>query len=43
MGKKLGFTIRETMYKAWLMPNGDLADMLWMELTPKTWIPLNKN
>lgn len=42
MCKKLGFTIKETMHKAWLMPNGELADMLWMELTPETWKSLNK-
>ena len=30
--RKLGFVVREIMYKSWQMPNGDLADMLWMEL-----------
>ena len=31
--KKLGFVIIEIMYKSWPMPNGDLADMVLMELT----------
>jgi RimJ/RimL family protein N-acetyltransferase len=31
--KNLGFVVRETMYNSWPMPNGDLVDMLWMELT----------
>ncbi|MDY6805099.1 MAG: GNAT family N-acetyltransferase [Cyanobacteriota bacterium] len=32
MVKRLGFIVKEVMYDSWLMPNGDLADMLWMEL-----------
>lgn len=30
--KNLGFFVREILYKSWLMPDGSLADMLWMEL-----------
>ncbi|NEO89727.1 MAG: GNAT family N-acetyltransferase [Moorea sp. SIO3G5] len=33
MVKNLGFVVREIMYNSWSMPNGDLADMIWMELT----------
>ncbi|NER01583.1 MAG: GNAT family N-acetyltransferase [Okeania sp. SIO3C4] len=33
MFKKLGFVVREIMYKSWPMPNGELADMVLMELT----------
>ncbi|MBE9067416.1 GNAT family N-acetyltransferase [Leptolyngbya cf. ectocarpi LEGE 11479] len=29
--QKLGFKVRETWYRSWPMPNGDLADMLWLE------------
>ncbi|GGA16762.1 hypothetical protein CYANOKiyG1_30880 [Okeania sp. KiyG1] len=32
MFKNLGFVVREIMYKSWPMPNGDLADMVLMEL-----------
>ena len=32
MVKNLGFAVREIMYKSWPMPNGDLADMVLMEL-----------
>ncbi|NEP42263.1 MAG: GNAT family N-acetyltransferase [Okeania sp. SIO2H7] len=32
MVKRLGFVVKEIMYDSWLMPNGELADMLWMEL-----------
>lgn len=32
MCKNLGFIVRETMYKSWAMPNGELADMVLMEL-----------
>ncbi|NEP57086.1 MAG: GNAT family N-acetyltransferase [Symploca sp. SIO2G7] len=31
--KNLGFVVTETMYKSWPMPNGELADMVLMELT----------
>ncbi len=31
--KNLGFVVREIMYKSWPMPNGELADMVLMELT----------
>jgi len=37
MVKKLGFVVKEIMYKSWPMPNGELADMLWMEVTSETW------
>lgn len=37
MAKKLGFFVKEIMYNSWPMPNGELADMLWMEVTSKTW------
>ncbi|MDY6782348.1 MAG: GNAT family N-acetyltransferase [Cyanobacteriota bacterium] len=33
--KKLGFIVKETMYKSWTMPDGSLADMLWMEVNNK--------
>ncbi len=33
MCKNLGFVVREIMYNSWAMPNGDLEDMVWMELT----------
>lgn len=33
MFKKLGFVVREIMYKSWSMPNGELADIVLMELT----------
>ncbi|NES79809.1 MULTISPECIES: GNAT family N-acetyltransferase [unclassified Okeania] len=33
MFKNLGFVVTEIMYKSWPMPNGDLADMVFMELT----------
>ncbi|WP_353932228.1 GNAT family N-acetyltransferase [Okeanomitos corallinicola TIOX110] len=36
MCKKTGFIIKETMYKSWTMPNGDLADMVLMELSKVT-------
>ncbi|NEQ72803.1 MAG: GNAT family N-acetyltransferase [Okeania sp. SIO2C9] len=32
MVKNLGFVVREIMYKSWPMPNGELADMVLMEL-----------
>ncbi|MEM9089593.1 MAG: GNAT family N-acetyltransferase [Cyanobacteria bacterium P01_F01_bin.53] len=32
MCKKAGFVVRETMRNEWPMPDGTLADMLWMEL-----------
>ncbi|NEP06912.1 MAG: hypothetical protein F6K34_20065 [Okeania sp. SIO4D6] len=32
MFKNLGFVVREIMYKSWPMPNGELADMVLMEL-----------
>ncbi len=31
--QKLGFKVRETWYRSWPMPNGELADMLWLEWT----------
>jgi RimJ/RimL family protein N-acetyltransferase len=31
--QKLGFRVRETWYRSWTMPNGTLADMLWLEWT----------
>ncbi|EDN71720.1 acetyltransferase, GNAT family [Beggiatoa sp. SS] len=37
MVKKLGFIVKEIMYNSWSMPNGELADMLWMEVTSETW------
>ena len=37
MCKKLGFVVKEIMYNSWPMPNGKLADMLWMEVTSETW------
>ncbi len=33
MCKNLGFVVKEIMYNSWTMPNGDLEDMVWMELT----------
>lgn len=33
MCKKVGFIVKEIMYKSWPMPNGELADMIVMELT----------
>lgn len=32
MCKKIGFIVREMMYNSWSMPNGDLVDMVWMEV-----------
>lgn len=32
MCKKLGFFIREYMQQAWSMPDGNLVDIVWMEL-----------
>lgn len=32
MFKNIGFVVREIMYKSWPMPNGDLVDMVLMEL-----------
>ena len=32
MCKRTGFVEREMMRNSWEMPNGDLADMMWMEL-----------
>ncbi|NEO51902.1 MAG: GNAT family N-acetyltransferase [Okeania sp. SIO3B5] len=32
MFKNLDFVVREIMYKSWPMPNGELADMVLMEL-----------
>lgn len=29
--QRMGFKIRETWYQSWPMPNGELADMLWLE------------
>jgi RimJ/RimL family protein N-acetyltransferase len=37
MVKRLGFVVKEIMYHSWPMPNGTLADMLWMEITSETW------
>lgn len=31
--EKSGFVVREVAYKSWQMPNGELADMVLMELT----------
>lgn len=36
--KNLGFVVREIMHKSWPMPNGDLVDMVLMELTEETWV-----
>ncbi len=33
MVKNIGFVVTEVKYKSWPMPNGDLADMVFMELT----------
>ena len=33
MVKNLGFVVTEIKYKSWQMPNGELADMVFMELT----------
>ncbi len=38
MTKNLGFIVSEIMYKSWPMPNGDLVDMVLMELTKETWV-----
>ncbi|NEQ96879.1 MAG: GNAT family N-acetyltransferase [Cyanothece sp. SIO2G6] len=32
MCKRVGFKLKETMYESWPMPDGTLADMVWMEL-----------
>lgn len=40
--KNLGFVTREIMYKSWPMPNGELADMVFMEVTSQTWTKLCK-
>lgn len=32
MVKNLGFVVKEVMYNSWTMPNGDLVDMVLMEL-----------
>lgn len=40
MVKNLGFVVRQIMYHSWSLPNGNLVDMLWMELTKQTWISL---
>jgi len=37
MVKRLGFVVKEIMYNSWLMPNGELADMRWVEVTSETW------
>ena len=37
MCKNLGFVTTEIMYKSWPMPNGELVDMAFMEVTNKTW------
>ncbi|NET54133.1 MAG: GNAT family N-acetyltransferase, partial [Merismopedia sp. SIO2A8] len=33
MCRNLGFVEREIMYKSWEMPNKELVDLAWMELT----------
>ncbi|MEO1429454.1 MAG: GNAT family N-acetyltransferase [Cyanobacteria bacterium J06633_8] len=42
MCKNLGFIVSEIMYKSWPMPNGELADMVFMEVTSQTWTKLCK-
>ncbi|RKZ37090.1 MAG: hypothetical protein DRQ49_16830 [Gammaproteobacteria bacterium] len=37
MVKRLGFVVKEIMYNSWPMPNGELADMLWVEVTSEIW------
>lgn len=37
MVKRLGFVVKEVMYNSWPLPSGELADMLWMEVTSETW------
>ena len=32
MVKNLGFVVTEIKYKSWLMPNGELVDMVFLEL-----------
>lgn len=32
MVKRLGFSVKEVMEKSWVLPNGERADMLWVEL-----------
>lgn len=39
MCKRVGFKVRETMYQSWPMPDGTLADMVWMELTQNKFDP----
>ncbi len=34
--QRLGFKLREVWYRSWPMPNGDLADMLWLEWVAST-------
>ncbi|NEQ96345.1 MAG: GNAT family N-acetyltransferase [Cyanothece sp. SIO2G6] len=35
--RKLGFIIKTTMYGSWIMPDGNVEDMLRMELTTQIW------
>lgn len=37
MCKKTGFVVKEIMTDSWSMPNGDITDMVWMEVTQETW------
>ncbi len=37
IAKRLGFVVKEIMYNSWTLPNGQLTDMLWMEITSQTW------
>ncbi len=37
LGRRLGFWVRERLPAAWPMPDGSLADMLWVEMTRSAW------
>jgi RimJ/RimL family protein N-acetyltransferase len=37
LGRRLGFWGRERLPAAWPMPDGSLADMLWVEMTRDVW------
>ncbi|MDJ1170849.1 GNAT family N-acetyltransferase [Roseofilum sp. BLCC_M154] len=42
MVKKSGFSVKELMPNSWTLPNGELVDMVWMEVTPETWRSVDK-
>ncbi|MBP0016530.1 MAG: GNAT family N-acetyltransferase [Cyanobacteria bacterium SBLK] len=42
MCKRVGFSVREIMAESWSMPNGEIVDMVWMELTKEAWLKREK-